>query len=83
MTLLAEGVRVVLTRVVPGGGFSLHRDDYGHLFYFLGGDGLLCVGDERFNVRAGLAVRVDAGEPHAYENTGTEDLTLISINIPG
>jgi len=27
-------------------------------------------------------VRVAAGEAHAYENTGAEDLTLISINVP-
>jgi mannose-6-phosphate isomerase-like protein (cupin superfamily) len=81
-TLLADGVKVVLTRVAPGGGFSTHRDDYDHLFYFLGGEGLVWVGDEHFEVRAGLTVRVAAGEAHAYENTGIEDLMLISVNAP-
>jgi len=82
-TLLADGVKIVLTRVAPGGGFSMHRDDYGHLFYFLGGEGVVWVEGNRYPSRPGLLVRVAAGEPHAYENTGSEDLTLLSVNIPG
>jgi mannose-6-phosphate isomerase-like protein (cupin superfamily) len=82
-TLLAEGVKVVLTRVAPGGGFSTHWDDYGHLFYFLGGEGLVWVRERQCLARAGLAVRVAAGEAHAYENTGADDLVLISVNVPG
>lgn len=81
-TLLADGVKVVLTRVAPGGRFSPHRDDYGHLFYFLSGQGVVSVGEKQFEVWPGLAVRVAAGEAHAYENTGPEDLILFSINLP-
>jgi len=81
-TLLADGVKVVLTRVLPGGGFSTHQDGYGHLFYFLRGRGVVWVGEEPFEAGPGLAVRVAAGEPHAYKNTGTEELTLISVNVP-
>jgi len=82
-TLLADAVKIVLTRVAPGGRFSMHRDDYGHLFYFLGGEGVVWVEGNRYPSRPGLLVRVAAGEPHAYENTGVEDLTLLSVNIPG
>ena len=82
-TLLADGVKIVLTRVVPGGGFSMHRDDYGHLFYFLGGEGIVRVGENQYPAHPGLVVRVAAGEPHAYENTGSVDLTLLSVNVPG
>ena len=81
-TLLANGTKVVLTRVEPGGGFAAHRDDYGHLFYFLGGEGVVWVGEKQFQAQAGLVVQVTAGDPHAYENTGAEDMTLISINVP-
>ncbi len=81
-TLLADGVKVVLTRVAPGGAFSTHRDNYGHLFYFLSGEGLAQVGEEKFDIRPGLAVQVSPGESHAYENTGTEELTLLSVNVP-
>ena len=81
-TLLAGEVKIVLTRVMPGGGFSEHRDDYGHLFYFLDGKGVVHVGEEQFEARPGLSVQVAAGEPHAYRNTGVEEMILISVNVP-
>jgi len=80
--LLSEGVKIVLTRVTPGGRFSTHRDDYGHLFYFLSGQGMVWVGEDAFEVRPGLVVRVAAGEAHAYENSGTEEMRLVSVNVP-
>lgn len=82
-TLLADGLKVTLTRVEPGGAFGMHRDDYGHLFYFIGGTGRVEVEDQQVKAEPGLAVQVAAGAAHAYANTGTEDLVLISINIPG
>ena len=80
-TLLAGEVKIVLTRVAPGGRFDLHRDDYAHLFYFLSGQGIVWVDDQQYSVTPGLVVRVSAGDLHAYENTGEQDLTLISANI--
>jgi len=80
-TLIADGIKVVLTRVAPGGRFAHHRDTYGHLFYFLSGEGLVSLGEERAEIRPGMVARVEAGELHAYENTGREDLVLISINL--
>jgi quercetin dioxygenase-like cupin family protein len=81
-TLTGDGVKVVLTRVRPGGRFTHHRDDYGHLFYFMSGEGLVSLGDERIKVGAGTAVQLEAGELHAYKNVGSDDLVLISINLP-
>lgn len=81
-TLLADDTKVVLTRVAPGGKFRLHRDPYAHLFYFISGQGKVLVQDKQVDAHAGLAVRIPAGEPHAYENTGSEDLVLISLNLP-
>jgi len=81
-TLLADGIRIILTRVAPGGSFKMHRDDYGHLFYFTDGEGLLMVQNKKFKAVPGLIVRVNNGETHAYENTGKQDLILISVNIP-
>jgi mannose-6-phosphate isomerase-like protein (cupin superfamily) len=81
-TLLTDGTKVVLTRVTPSGRFSVHQDDYGHLFYFLSGQGLVSVDERQFEIRPGSVVRVAAGEAHAYKNTGREDLMLISINVP-
>jgi quercetin dioxygenase-like cupin family protein len=82
-TLMANGLKVVLTCVAPGGGFPVHRDDYGHLFYFLSGEGFVRVGEKQLEARPGLVVRVAVGEAHAYGNTGTEDMTLVSLNVPG
>jgi mannose-6-phosphate isomerase-like protein (cupin superfamily) len=80
---LADGhVKAVLTRVVPGGKFKLHRDKYAHLFYFLSGEGTVWIGDQQFAARAGFVAQIDAGQDHAYENAGNEDLMLVSLNIP-
>ncbi|MFC1978214.1 cupin domain-containing protein [Chloroflexota bacterium] len=81
-TLLADGSKIVLTRVAVSGRFDMHQDNYGHLFYFLSGEGLVWINDKQFEAVPGLVVRVTAGEPHAYENKGNQDLMLISVNIP-
>jgi quercetin dioxygenase-like cupin family protein len=80
--LLDGKVKVVLTRVVPGGRFETHRDKYAHLFYFLSGEGTVWISDQQFAARAGFTVQIDAGEDHAYANAGNEDLVLLSLNIP-
>ncbi len=81
-TLLSAGVKAVLTRVSPGGKFRPHRDRYAHLFYFMSGQGQVTLGDKQIDAHAGLTVRIPAGETHAYENTGSEDLVLLSLNLP-
>jgi mannose-6-phosphate isomerase-like protein (cupin superfamily) len=81
-TILDGDVKVVLTRVEPGGKFATHRDDYGHVFYFLSGKGVVTVADSQMQARPDLFLRVTAGELHSYENTGSQDLVLISLNIP-
>jgi mannose-6-phosphate isomerase-like protein (cupin superfamily) len=81
-TLLDDQIKVVLTRVAPGGKFETHRDSYAHLFYFLSGQGRGWIGDQEFVARAGIVAQIDAGELHSYENTGDTDLVLISLNIP-
>ncbi len=80
--LLQDGVWVVLTRVAPGGKFTPHRDNYAHLFYFLSGEGIVRVGEDQIDAREGVVVQVEPGEPHAYENTGSQDLILLSLNLP-
>ena len=75
------GIKMALTCVKPGGGFKSHQDSYGHLFYFLSGEGILSVADKQYSITPGLVVRISAGESHAYTNTGKQDLTLISANI--
>jgi quercetin dioxygenase-like cupin family protein len=81
-TILDEQIKVVLTRLAPGGKFVPHRDKYGHLLYFTSGEGYVRVGDKQIVARAGVVVRIMPGEEHEYGNTGTDDLMLVSMNIP-
>ncbi|MCX7839309.1 MAG: cupin domain-containing protein [Anaerolineae bacterium] len=81
-TLRDGKVKVVLTRVEPRGKFELHRDSYAHLFYFLSGEGRLVIEGQTFAARAGVVVHIDAGQEHAYENIGNDDLVLFSLNLP-
>jgi mannose-6-phosphate isomerase-like protein (cupin superfamily) len=81
-TMLDNGTKLMLVRVEQGGGFASHYDGYGHLFYFLSGEGVVRVGEEESRARPGLVVRVATGEAHSYENRGTGELMLISVNVP-
>jgi quercetin dioxygenase-like cupin family protein len=80
--LLAGPTRAVLTRVAPGGRFAPHRDPYAHLFYVLTGTAEVAAGEERRRVGPGSVVRIAAGEFHGYENSGMEELLLLSLNLP-
>ena len=81
-TLLSNScIKMALTCVKPGGSFKSHKDSYGHLFYFLSGEGTLSVSDKQYRIVPGLVAHINAGESHAYTNTGKQDLTLISTNI--
>lgn len=80
--LLDGKTKVVLTRIAPGGKFKPHRDNYAHMFYFSSGTGIVQVEQRKFDVYAGTVVQVNAGQMHAYENTGADDLVLISLNLP-
>ena len=80
--LLDGATKVVLTRVAPGGIFRPHRDSYGHLFHILSGQVLARVEAQEYRLSAGMSLQVDVGELHGYENCGTAELLLISLNLP-
>jgi quercetin dioxygenase-like cupin family protein len=81
-TIFDDQVKVVLTRLEPGAKFMPHRDKYGHVLYFQSGEGYVRVGEQKIVARPGIVVQVSAGEEHEYGNSGTQDLILISLNIP-
>ena len=74
--------KIVLTKVNPGGEFTLHKDPYHHIFYFLSGKGEGKLGEETYQIKPNLVVEVPAGEIHGYKNTGETDLLLLTVNIP-
>ena len=81
--VLLEGpVRVVLTRVEPGGTFTGHRDAYGHLFLTLEGCGEVFGDFGRRTLDRGRLVRIEAGEVHGYANPGSATWVLLTFNLP-
>ena len=76
----ADVLNVTLTRVEPKGEFSVHADDYNHIFLFLEGKGEGRLGDESYEIRPGLIVSVPAGQSHGYRNTNDSDIILLTIN---
>lgn len=75
-------VKIVLTRVKPGGEFSSHIDPYHHVFFIVEGRGEGWLGEKTYEIEPGLVVEVPAGEQHGYKNSGEVDLILITVNIP-
>ena len=80
--LLDGATKMVLTKVEQGGVFRRHRDNYGHLFHILAGEGVMWVDAQKYQLCAGMSLQVDAGELHGYENGGVDELLLISLNLP-
>ncbi|MFX0113005.1 MAG: cupin domain-containing protein [Candidatus Hodarchaeota archaeon] len=84
-TLIPEeltDIKVVLTKVEPGGAFSLHKDPYYHILYFIEGEGEGWLEDETYQIKPGTVVNVPAGVSHGYKNMGEENLLLLTMNIP-
>ncbi len=85
-SLLPEGdggkVKIVVTRVAPGGEFATHVDPYDHIFYCLAGAGEGWLGEELYRLLPGRVAEVPAGLAHGYRNTGEEELLLLTVNLP-
>ena len=77
-----SNVKILLTKVEPQGIFPLHIDDYHHVFYFIEGEGILRIAGKEYAIKPDLKVEISAGLEHGYENTGTTEMFLITVNIP-
>lgn len=68
-------------RTEPGG---RHPDPYDEVYYVLRGRGLLRLGDppEVFELEPDTVAFIPSGTAHSLDNTGTEDLELITV-MPG
>lgn len=83
--LLPKGTKDVdatVTRVDPGGEFSLHVDPYHHVFYIFQGKGEVRLGEDVYPIGPETVVEVPAGEVHAYRNKGDTEMILLTLNIP-
>ena len=75
-------VKMVYTKVTANGEFSTHVDSYHHVFFYQQGTGIGWIDEKEYDITPGLVVEVPAGKSHGYKNTGSEDLLLITLNIP-
>ncbi len=77
----AKNFTITLTKVEREGEFFLHKDSYGHILYFLEGEGEGTLRDEHYRIIPGTITEVRAGELHGYRNTGTKEMMLITVNV--
>lgn len=77
-----KDIDVTVTRVEPGGEFSLHVDPYHHVFYIFQGEGEVRLGEDLYPIGPETVVEVPAGEVHAYRNKGDTEMILLTVNIP-
>ncbi|MBY0459298.1 MAG: cupin domain-containing protein [Gemmataceae bacterium] len=76
-----EGAEVSLNRMPAGEGmpfFHRHRRNE-ELYIFVGGEGEMQIGDERFPVREGTVVRVSTSADRIWRNVSAHDLYFICV----
>jgi len=52
------------------------------LWYFVGGEGEMCVGDEVTPVSAGLSLRIPPQTRFQFRCTGDDDLEAVAVTMP-
>lgn len=65
--------------VPPGERLSGHRDPMEEIYIIQTGQGLMQVGSDRLEVRAGDAIHIPLGEFHELTNTGPGELTILVV----
>jgi mannose-6-phosphate isomerase-like protein (cupin superfamily) len=66
------------TTVYPNGTTTGHaHDDMEEIYFFISGEGIMVVGEDRFPVKAGDALYVPPGEFHTTIQTGIAPLVFV------
>jgi len=79
-----DGRYAVIEEVSPVGGsppLHVHRDE-DELFYVLGGELELQLGDQRFRAKAGSTAYLPRDIPHTFRNVGTTPSKVLLVIIP-
>ena len=79
-----EGRYAVIEEVSPVGGgppLHVHRDE-DELFYVLGGELELQLGDQRFRTKAGTTAFLPRDVPHTFRNVGPTPSKVLVVIIP-
>ncbi|MFC2662778.1 MAG: cupin domain-containing protein [Eubacterium sp.] len=77
-----EKYRIIPTRIHPGGSIGNHRQDSGDdMNYIISGEGrAICDGKEEI-LKPGVVHICPQGSEHSIENTGNEDLVMLTIVV--
>lgn len=72
--------RIIVTRIHAGGSIGIHKQDSGDdMNYILSGEGkAVCNGKEEV-LRPGVMHICFQGSTHSIQNTGTDDLVMLTI----
>jgi quercetin dioxygenase-like cupin family protein len=69
-----------INHTAPGEGVSAHRHPYAEVFVLLAGEGTFVVDGEEHAAHGGQVVVVPATATHAFRNSGTSTLDMLSIH---
>lgn len=74
-----DGLRIVLFAFAPGQELTEHTSTREALIHVLEGEGLITLGDERVNARAGTLVRMAPHLPHSVQAHSSLRILLTMI----
>lgn len=74
---------LILIHAPPGSGPALHRHPYLEAWVVQSGEATFRLGDRTLVVPAGHVVIGPPDVPHAFTNSGTEELRMVSIHAAG
>ncbi len=72
-----------LVELAPSGEQRAHSHAPEQVYFILDGSGLMTVGDDAQEVRAGDCVFIPSGAQHGIRNSGTSTLRYFSAAAPG
>jgi mannose-6-phosphate isomerase-like protein (cupin superfamily) len=74
-----ESLSFIISETQPGGGPPLHVHESEEAHVLLQGKASYVIGNERFTVEAPFVLKVPAGVPHTFVNTGSARFRLIGV----
>jgi quercetin dioxygenase-like cupin family protein len=77
-----DAYSIDLVRVDPGGKSETHVDPDNHAFYFIEGEGEVCIANQRIAAKPGVVIKIPVGVAHSVANTGAEPLRFLTIYDP-
>lgn len=76
------GYSLAVGRLSPGAQSKPHRLTSSEVYYFLGGEGRVTIGDQQVVVKKGAVVYVPPGATQFVDNLGEDDLEFVCLVDP-